>query len=443
MTSTQSVVINPSVSNHSIRLRVPGDKSISHRAIILGALATNSSTFDGFLESEDCLNTLHIFSALGVPIQLKNGVLCIDGVGLKGLTPPHHPLDCGNSGTGIRLITGVLAAQSFDSIISGDASIQTRPMKRIIDPLSRMGARVSGVATATDMVPPLVIHGGATIRGIDYAMGIASAQVKSSILLAGLYADGVVRVTEPRETRDHTERLIRGFGGGMEWGDQVVTLHPAPLLNPHPDRPIQIPGDFSSAAFFLAYGAVVRPIELVMVGMNPTRTRFLDVLNAMGARIECSDYSGDDMEPYATIRISPSELTNIEVPPEWVPNLIDEIPILAILALFARGELVVRQASELRVKESDRIQSIAQLIQKMGGLIETMPDGLRVTGGRSILEFEANSNGDHRIAMAGIMGGLMGQVRSMMHGVSCVSTSFPTFFECISDIGASIEWLEI
>ena len=418
--------------NDPVVLTVPGDKSISHRAVIMASLASHDSTLSGFLTAQDCLHTLSIFQQLGVPIHRDGTTLRVSGVGLNGLSAPTGPLYCGNSGTGIRLITGVLAAQSFDCVITGDPSIQSRPMARITNPLSQMGAMIEGRVTDHDTYPPLFIKGKRRLNGIRYPLPVASAQVKSALLLAGLYADGPTWIGESRVTRDHTERLLQGFGVTIHRDESGCEVVPGPLVNTVPDVPLHIPGDFSSAAFFLAYGALVAPVSITQVGINPTRTRFLDVLRAMGATVHIESVAGQTMEPYATITVSPATLHNIEVPPEWVPNLIDEIPILSVLALFASGTLIIRQAAELRVKESDRIQAIADLIDRMGGNVTTMPDGLMVSAGQTVHAFESQSGGDHRMAMSGIMGALMGHVAATIHGVACINTSFPGFFDCVA-----------
>lgn len=422
----------------SLTLTVPGDKSMSHRAVIMASLATHSSVLTGFLDAADCVHTLLTFQQLGVPIQRDGTTLRVSGVGLYGLSAPTGPLYCGNSGTGIRLITGILAAQAFDSVITGDASIQSRPMARIMDPLSRMGALIEGRHTETDTYPPLSIKGNRILTGIRYALPVASAQVKSAVLLAALYANGPTWVGESRVTRDHTERLLQGFGVTVHRDDNGCEVIPGPLVNASPEVPIHIPGDFSSAAFFLAYGAVVAPVTIEKVGINPTRTRFLDVIRAMGADVRIESVAGHAMEPYATITVAPATLHNVEVPPEWVPNLIDEIPILSVLALFASGTLVIRQAAELRVKESDRIQSIASLIHQMGGVVTTMPDGLTVSAGKKVAAFESNSGGDHRMAMSGIMGALMANAKATIYGVTCINTSFPGFFDRVATLGCRI-----
>ena len=438
-------IISPStVVPNTVILDLPGDKSISHRAIILGSISETPSIFTHFLTAEDCLNTLTIFRKLGVPIDREGQTVRIHGVGRRGLKAPSETLDTGNSGTGIRLITGVLAAQTFDTRITGDASIQRRPMRRIIDPLQKMGAAITGKSLPgkTDIFPPLQIQ-GRQLTGIRYRLPVASAQVKSAVLLAGLFADGSTIVEEPEACRDHTERLLLGFGAqleriesgeGTEW-----QLTPSDIANPTPDIPVRIPADFSSAAFFLVLGALAGPITVSAVGLNPTRSTLLDVLSRMGADIAVTDVGGESFEPYGTLTLSPSSLANTEVSGAEIPFLIDEIPILAVAGLFASGKLIVRDAAELRVKESDRIESIVRMVTAMGGEIEAYDDGFVLTGGARIQPFEVDSHGDHRIAMSAIIAAMVAGVDAKVHNVDCINTSFPNFMDIVARCGAEIK----
>ena len=430
--------ISPSASLRSAHIRnLPGDKSISHRAIILGALASNSSIFTRFLTAEDCLNTLAIFQALGVPIHRDGDTVTVSGVGLHGLKPPSHGLDTGNSGTGIRLITGVLAGQSFDSTITGDASIQRRPMRRIVDPLTLMGARISGrtINGKSDIYPALSIK-GCQLSGIRYRLPVASAQVKSAVLLAGLFANSPTIVEEPEPCRDHSERMLSGFGAAIHRDGHAIHLAPGPLVNPNPDRPISIPSDFSSAAFFMVLGACGVPVTLTNVGLNATRDSLLHVLVRMGADIEVLDRQGDDFEPYGTIVIRPSDMSNVDVFEDEIPFIIDEIPILAVAALFSKGTLRVRNATELRVKESDRIAAIGRFVSAMGGQITEFDDGFELSGPVKIQPFEVDSGGDHRIAMSSLIAAVCANVSATVRNCECINPSFPNFFELLEQIGA-------
>ncbi len=417
---------------------IPGDKSISHRAIILGSLADNPSVFTHFLTAEDCLNTVSIFRALGVSIERFEDRVTVNGVGIQGLQPPSQLLDTGNSGTGIRLITGVLAGQLFSTTLSGDASIQRRPMKRVVDPLTQMGAHITGHAIAgkSDIYPPLTVHGGHPLSGIVYSLPVASAQVKSAVLLAGLFATGSTTVIEPERCRDHTERMMAGYGLEIKRDNHTIELTPGRLRNPNPKVPIRIPSDFSSAAFFLVLGAVTCPVTLTGIGLNDTRRTLLDVLVRMGAKVTITDRSGDDFEPHATIHVEPSPLRNVTIEGPDIPFLIDEIPILAIAALFASGTLVVRDAAELRVKESDRIAAIVASVRAMGASIIEKDDGFELFGTISVDGFVVESQGDHRIAMSAIIGAIAAGKSARVLGCDCIRTSFPNFFDILSRIGA-------
>ncbi|NDC82103.1 3-phosphoshikimate 1-carboxyvinyltransferase [bacterium] len=415
---------------------IPGDKSISHRAIILGSLCTNTSVFTGFLTASDCLNTLEIFRNLGVSIERSGDTVTVHGVGLYGLKSPGHHLDVGNSGTGIRLITGVLAGLPFDTTISGDSSIQNRPMRRIVSPLREMGAKIDGQSRPgkSDIYPPLTVLASDKLRGINYTLPVASAQVKSAILLAGMFADSPTTIHEPEPCRDHTERMMSGFGMALTSHQGTVTLTPSHPKNPNPTVPIQIPADFSSAAFFMVLGAIATPLRLTSIGLNHTRDTLLHVLIRMGANITVENRGGDDFEPYGDILVSPSQLQNTEIRATEIPFIIDEIPILAVAAMNANGTLRVRNATELRVKESDRISAIVSIVSAMGGTIREYDDGFEIDGKTAIKSFTADSRGDHRIAMSAIIGAVAAGVDATIKDCDCINTSFPNFFSVLHSI---------
>jgi 3-phosphoshikimate 1-carboxyvinyltransferase len=405
---------------------IPGDKSISHRAVILGSLAEGTSHFTNVLFSEDCINTITIFQDLGVTITTDpiNHHMTITGVGLQGLKQPQKVLDVGNSGTGIRLISGVLAGQTFTSQITGDASIQKRPMKRIADPLSQMGATIIGETA------PLKIIGKKPLNSIQYNSPVASAQVKSSILFAGLYADGPTTVTEPQLSRDHTERFMKAYGINLHQENLTVTITPPYKLTPPSTEPIPIPSDFSSAAFWIVFSLITpnTELELTNIGLNPTRATLLEILQKMGGNIEVIP-DQNQLEPTGTIRVKTSHLTNIPIKKDWIPFIIDEIPILAVAGLFADGTLSIRNAKELRVKESDRIQGIINLVQAIGGTIQETEDGFDLSPLINPKNFTMNSLGDHRLAMSAFIAALAAGVEAEIQDVACIQTSFPNFFQ--------------
>lgn len=417
---------------------IPGDKSISHRTAILAALANGVSMMDNFLFSEDCLNTIKIFQNLGVQCQVtpEKKQIKIIGVGLNGLKQYQGVLDVGNSGTGIRLISGVLAGQSFTSQIKGDDSIAKRPMRRIIEPLSQMGAQISGtkITGKDNIYPPLTIQGQNPLKGINYRMPVASAQVKSAILLASLFTEETVNVTEPTPCRDHTERLLQQFGVSAQAKRSVITTS-GPKKLTAPNNPIQIPSDISSAAFFMVYAALMPETELVLhhIGLNPTRIGVLTVLEQMGATIQVSDKQ-ETPEPYGTIRVKTSALKNISIEPELIPNIIDEIPILAIAAHFAEGEMSLSHAAELRLKESDRILQIVKLVRALGGSVQETPDGFAIQGTGHAQDFEYDAENDHRMAMAAVIAARIGNVHATIHNCEGITTSFPNFEAVIKEV---------
>ena len=417
------------------RLRVAGDKSISHRSVMLGALADGVTHVTGLLEGEDVLCTLGAFRAMGVQAKgPEQGRLTIQGVGLHGLRPPAQPLDMGNSGTAMRLLAGILAGQAFDSVLMGDASLSKRPMKRVSEPLGKMGARID---THEGGRPPLHIHGGQKLRAIDYSMPMASAQVKSSLLFAGLYADGETTVTEPAPTRDHTERMLRGFGYTVQTQGARVCVRGGGKLKA---CDIDVPADISSATFFLVGAAICPGSELLLehVGINPTRIGVLNILKLMGADLSVENPREVGGEPVADLRIRGSRLKGIHIPEEQVPLAIDEFPAIFIAAACADGETVLTGAHELRVKESDRIAVMAAGLKRLGIAAQETPDGIIIQGG-PLSGGDVDSHGDHRIAMAFAMSALRASGPITIRDCKNVATSFPDFVELARRAGLAIE----
>lgn len=402
---------------------VPGDKSVSHRAVMLAALADGASRITGFLESEDARATEAIFRAMGVRIETPApGERIVRGVGLDGLRAPSAELDCGNSGTAMRLLAGLLAAQPFDLVLVGDASLSTRPMQRVIAPLERMGARISA---RDGGVPPLRIHGNNSLHGIDITAEVASAQVKSAILLAGLHARGETRVREPTPTRDYTERMLEAFGWPVTYAPGLARLSGGHRLRA---TDVTVPADFSSAAFFIVAATLVPGSELRLrrVGINPRRTGLVHVLQAMGADIRVLPVGGQGGEPVADLVVRHAPLRGIEVPVEHVADMIDEFPALFVAAACADGPTVVRGAAELRVKESDRISGMADGLRALGIAVEERPDGAVIHGGR-LQGGAVESLGDHRIAMAFAAAGQVARAPVRIADTANVATSFPGF----------------
>jgi 3-phosphoshikimate 1-carboxyvinyltransferase len=413
---------------------VPGDKSISHRAVLLGAVADGDTRVRGFLRGEDCLATLAAMRALGVVIDDDGDALCIHGVGLYGLKRPSAALDLGNSGTALRLLAGVLAAQPFDSELTGDASLRRRPMERIAIPLRAMGARVATTAG----LAPLRIGGGARLGGIDYELPVASAQIKSAVLLAGLWAYGATTVRSPRPSRDHTERMLKTMGVDIrEPSPGVVSLvGPARLAACE----IDVPADFSSAAFFIVAGLIgaERGLTIPGVGVNPTRTGLLDVLRRMGGHIELRNPSVRGTEPVADVYVERSALSGVDIGGDAISLSIDELPVLFIAAACARGSTIVRDAEELRHKESDRIAVMAAGLRAVGIEAEERPDGLIIRGGR-IGGGAVDSQGDHRVAMAFGIASLAANADIEISRTAEVATSFPGFVATGNDLGMCLE----
>ena len=416
------------------RVRVPGDKSISHRAVMLGALAEGPTRVHGFLEGADCRATAEAFKAMGVRIGSPQcGVVDMEGVGLHGLIRPSAALFLGNAGTAMRLMAGILAGQAFDTVVTGDESLTSRPMQRITAPLGRMGARIE---TSKRGTAPLQIYGGQELSGIDYAMPVASAQVKSSLLLAGLYAKGKTCISEPAPSRDHTERMLESFGCPVERESGRVCVSGGARLR---GCTVNVPADISSAAFFLVGGCIAPGSELILesVGVNPTRTGIIDILRLMGARIEIENPRQAGAEPVADIRVRSSRLHGVIIPQELVPLAIDEFPVLFVAAACADGRTVLTGAEELRVKESDRIQVMAEGLQALGINATPHPDGMTIDGG-ALMGGEVNSHGDHRVAMAFAMAGLRAQSTIRVQNCANVDTSFPGFAALCGKAGMPI-----
>lgn len=403
-------------------IRVPGDKSISHRAVMLGALAEGTTSISGFLNGEDCLRTMKAFRAMGVRIdQSSETALAVRGVGLQGLRPPGHALDLGNSGTSMRLMAGLMSGQAFASTLTGDDSLSRRPMKRIIEPLSQMGARIE----AEEGHAPLRISPAAALKGITYRSPVASAQVKSCVLLAGLYASGRTEVGEPEASRDHTERMLRAFGVEVDAEPGHAALRGGQRLR---GTSIAVPADISSATFFMV-GAAIAPgsdVTLTEVGLNPTRTGIVEILRRMGADIEISNEHELGAEPVADLRVRGSGLRGIRIDRELVAAAIDEFPAVFIAAACARGQTDVSGAEELRVKESDRIQAMCQGLWALGIAAQPRPDGARISGGR-LRGGTVDSRGDHRVAMAFAMAALRAEQPVTVLDCANVNTSFPGF----------------
>ena len=416
-------------------IRVPGDKSISHRSIMLGALAEGTTEVSGFLEGEDNLATLNAFRAMGVNISgPEQGRVTIEGVGLHGLKPPPEPLYLGNSGTSMRLLCGLMAAQDFDCTLTGDASLSGRPMRRVTEPLARMGAQIEATGAGT---PPLRITGGRKLRGIHYEMPVASAQVKSCLLLAGLYAEGETCVTEPAPTRDHTERMLQGFGYAVKRDGNRICVEGGGRLSA---TRLDVPADISSAAFFMVGASIAGGADVTLkhVGINPTRIGVLNILRQMGADIELENEQQIGGEPVADIRVRSARLRGIRIPEDQVPLAIDEFPAIFVAAACAEGETVLTGARELRVKESDRIQVMADGLQILGVDARPTEDGMIIQGG-AIGSGSVESHGDPRIAMSFAMAALRAAGPVEIRDCANVDTSFPGFATLAGQAGLEIE----
>lgn len=424
-----SITIKPAASVRG-EIIVPGDKSISHRSIMLGAIANGVTTVHGFLRGEDNMSTMHAFRAMGVEINDDGETVRITGRGLHGLKEPGDVLDCGNSGTTIRLITGLLSGQSFFSVVTGDQYLRKRPMKRVVEPLTRMGARIAGRSGGT--LAPLAISGG-PLQGIDYQSPVSSAQIKSSIMLAGLYATGETTVTEPSLSRDHSERMFRLFGASVTSSASGVTVRGGVELTA---REVSVPGDISSAAFFIVAALITPHSELLIknVGVNPSRTGVIDILQSMGGDIQLLDPREVSGEPVADILVRSSHLKGIAISGAVVPRAIDEFPAICVAAARAEGVTTIRDARELRVKETDRIAAMAVNLGKLGITVTETEDGMDIVGSERLSGGTVDSSGDHRIAMSMSVAALVASGPITVTDISCVATSFPTFFQLLEKV---------
>lgn len=408
---------------------MPGDKSISHRYAMLAAIAEGASHLHSFAESVDCQSTLDCLKMLGVKINRRGNEVTVEGAGLDGLRASAAPLDAGNSGSTMRMLAGILSGQSFRSVIGGDASLSRRPMRRIIEPLTRMGARIQ---PAEGDLPPLIIDGG-RLRPIHYDLPVASAQVKTAVLFAGLYAEGVTEVVEPCPTRDHSEIALRQFGAEIGRRERTTFLRGRGRLRA---QSLTVPGDISSSAFFLVAGLLVPESDVTFenIGLNPTRIAILDFLKSIGGDISILNCESHNGEMVGSVRVRASVLEGGEIPAELIPSLIDELPVLAVMGAQTENGLVFRGAQELRVKESDRIAAVAENLRRMGAEVEEFPDGLWVPGRRRLAGAEIASYGDHRIAMAFSIAGLVADGTTTIDDGDCVQISFPSFFETIAHL---------
>lgn len=411
-------------------LTVPGDKSVSHRCVMFGSIASGTTEITGFLQGADCLSTIGCFSAMGVEIENDGGRVIVHGRGLRGLRQPDRVLDCGNSGTTTRLISGILSGQNFCVTLTGDASIQKRPMKRIITPLRMMGADI--VSINDNDCAPLRIQ-GKPLQGIHYQSPVASAQVKSALLLAGLYAEGETQVTEPALSRNHTELMLRYFGAEVDSRDATASIRPADELY---GRKIHVPGDISSAAYFIAAGLLVPDAQLLIrnVGINPTRDGILRVCRMMGADLTLLNESHDSAEPVADLLVRSSSLKGCTIEGALIPTLIDELPVIAVMACFARGETLIRDAAELKVKESNRIRVMTENLTAMGADVTETDDGMIIRGGRPLHGASVPCHMDHRIAMSFAVAALAAEGETVIQDSECVNISYPGFFEELEKI---------
>ncbi len=406
-------------------VNIPGDKSISHRSIMLGALAKGATKITNFLQGADCLATMDCFRRMGIEIENTPGEVLVRGKGLHGLTAPQDILNVGNSGTTIRLLCGLLAPQAFSSTLTGDASIQKRPMKRVMDPLTQMNANIQ--SQKGDNCAPLLIH-GTFLKGIHYQSPVASAQVKSCVLFAGMYADGPTTVTEPVLSRNHSELMLTHFGAKLSCQETSVTIEPEPALMA---QEVLVPGDISSAAYFIAAGLLVPHSQILIknVGVNPTRSGMLKVCHAMGADIQYLNEQKDSGEPTADLLVSSSSLKGTVIEGEIIPTLIDELPMLAVMAAFAEGETIIRNAEELKVKESDRIAVMTENLSAMGAEVTATSDGMIIRGGAALTGTRIHTYKDHRIAMSFAVAGLAADGVTVIEDAGCVNISYPGFYE--------------
>jgi 3-phosphoshikimate 1-carboxyvinyltransferase len=414
-------------------LTVPGDKSISHRSVMFGAMAQGKTTISGFLQGDDCLSTISCFRKLGVDIQVNGSDVTINSEGMDNWQEPIEILDTGNSGTTTRLMLGILAGSNVHAVLMGDESIAKRPMKRVIDPLRLMGARISG--RNGGQFTPLAVQ-GSQLTSIDYDMPVASAQVKSAILLAGLRAKGITTVRESEVSRDHTERMLTKFGAEITSEKGVIQLEGGQTLS---GTHVDVPGDISSAAFFVVAGAIAKgsKLQLEQVGLNPTRTGIIDVLKMMGAKLEVDMRESQEEEPIGTITIESSDLQGIEIGGDLIPRLIDEIPVIALLATQAQGTTVIKDAEELKVKETDRITAVVNELKKLGADIEATDDGMIIRGPVTLTGGKIQSYGDHRIGMMGAIASVISTGPIEIEQASCISVSYPNFFDHLKFVSAT------
>lgn len=410
-------------------IKIPGDKSISHRAVMFGSLAKGDIEITGFLRGDDCMSTISCFKKLGIDIDVTDDKVIVHGKGLKGLSSPKETLDVGNSGTTIRLISGILSAQNFDSVLNGDASIQKRPMKRVITPLSLMGASIE---STNDGYAPLTIH-GSRLRAIEYTMPVASAQVKSAILLASLFAEGTTVINEPVASRDHTEIMLNYFGADIKNNKGVITSSPVDELY---GRNLEVPGDISSAAFFMVAGLVVPNSHIIIenVGINPTRTGIIDALQAMGGYVKVLNERKSGGELVGDIEVKTSHLKATTLEGSIIPRMIDEIPVFAVAALCAEGTTYVKDASELKVKESNRIATMSTELGKMGVTITETDDGMIIEGNQKLKGSTVYSHLDHRVAMSCAIAALIAEGNTTITDADCVGISFPDFYDILENL---------
>ncbi len=414
------------------RIIIQGDKSISHRAVIISAISSRKVFIENFLFSQDCENTINIFKKLGVKILTDKNILIVDGTNIDNLTEPDDILYVGNSGTSIRLISGLLSATGFMSVLSGDPSINERPMQRIIRPLKKMGAEIHG--RENDNKAPLVIFGKKKLTAVKHEIAVASAQVKSSIILASLFADGITEINQPAASRDHTERMLEYFGADIKYDGRNTLINPASNLE---GKDLFVPSDISSAAYFIVAALILNKSKVLLkdIGINPTRSYFLKILQDMGGNILIKNKRVKNNEAIADIECSSSDLKAVTIKKEMIPNIIDEIPIISVAAAFADGVTEISGAEELRFKESDRIKTITQEFQKTGVDIKEKQDGLIIKGNKDMILKNAimDSHGDHRIAMSSVILALKTKNKIQITNIECIKTSFPNFKKLLFD----------
>ena len=424
-----NAVIKPSGKLRG-EITVPGDKSISHRSVMLGSIAKGDTRISGFLTGEDCLSTIDCFKKLGIDIEVNGTDVTVHGKGLKGLSAPAETLDVGNSGTTLRLMSGILSAQPFTTRLTGDSSIQKRPMGRVASPLGLMGAKIT--SENEKMTAPLTIE-GQSLHGIDYTLPVASAQVKSALILAGLYADGETRITEPEATRDHTEIMLNYLGADIRKEGDTIVVRPAAELT---GKDITVPGDISSAAYFIAAALISKDSEVLIknVGVNPTRTGIITAFKAMGGNIELTNERTVCGEPVADILVRSSRLHGVVIKGAIIPKLIDEIPVIAAAACYASGETVIADAAELRVKESDWIKTMAAELGRMGATVIQTDDGMIILGGIPLHGAVCESYNDHRVAMSVAVAALGAKGETQIKDCGCVDISFPGYFDALMSL---------